>query len=289
MLMRPAPPFPDHPLPLQQEEGFARALRALGSDAVIEGLHDCGQALVVTRCIGPLGRVRFTSRGPVFRHDAGVDDRIAALRGADLHVVNAAADDGAVLRGAGFWQIMTPATVAVLALNRDADVQLSHTAGKWRNAARQGMASGLRIRQGPFCPLRDNWLLTADKAQQGVKRFRALPHAVSLAYAQTNPFDAIMLTASEGATPVAAMLFLRHGTAATYQIGWSGVRGRTLRAHHALLLNAAQRLAELGATELDLGAIDTENTPGLTRFKLGSGATARRLGGTWIRLPAWRG
>jgi hypothetical protein len=40
---------------------------------------------------------------------------------------------------------------------------------------------------------------------------------------------------------------------------------------------------------LDLGTLDTQNAPGLARFKLGSGATAQLLGGTWARLPGWRG
>jgi hypothetical protein len=36
---------------------------------------------------------------------------------------------------------------------------------------------------------------------------------------------------------------------------------------------------------LDLGTVDTENAPGLARFKIGSGAQIRSLGGTWLRIP----
>ena len=56
-----------------------------------------------------------------------------------------------------------------------------------------------------------------------------------------------------------------------------------------LLMEAARRLAATGVTELDLGTIDTDASPGLARFKLGSGATVQRLGGTWLRLPGWHG
>ena len=289
MLMRPALPLSERPLPLQQSDGFVRALTLRGGDAGIAGVQGCGQVLVVTRRMGVFGRMRFASRGPVFRDDATPDDRVAGLRGARLHAVNPERDDRDVMRRAGFVQIMSAATVAILPVRPDPDRQLSQADGKWRNAARQGAAAGLRFRQRLLCPSRDAWLLDADRAQQRAKRFRALPHDVSLAYGQANPGDALVLTASEGASPVAAMVFLRHGPAATYQIGWSGPRGRILRAHHALLMNACGRFAAMGVTQLDLGTLDTENAPGLARFKLGSGATARTLGGTWLRLPGWRG
>ncbi|MFZ3582549.1 GNAT family N-acetyltransferase [Loktanella sp. DJP18] len=289
MLMRPALPLPDRPLPLQQSAGFARALTALGREAAIDGLQGCGQVLVLTRRIGPLGRLRFASRGPVFQADTTPDDRVAGLRAARLHVVNPEACDPQVMRRAGFAQVMSAATVAILPVCANPEAQLAQAICKWRNAARQGAGAGLRIRQRLLCASRDRWLLDADSAQQRDKRFRALPHAISLAYSQSNPGDALVLTASEGATPVAGMVFLRHGAAATYQIGWSGARGRSLRAHHALLIHASRRFAALGVTELDLGTLDTENAPGLARFKLGSGAVARQLGGTWVRLPGWRG
>ncbi|MCF7700159.1 GNAT family N-acetyltransferase [Loktanella sp. M215] len=289
MLMRPVMPQLDRPLPLQQSDGFARALTLLGRSAAVEGVHDCGQVLVVSRPLGPLGTLRFASRGPVFRHDTPPADRVAALRGARLHLVNADAGEDAILRGAGFHRIMTPATLAVLPLDPDPDRQLALCDAAWRNKVRQGRRASLRITLRPLCPQRDAWFLAADLEQQRHKRFRALPHAVSLAFARANPGDALVLTAMEGPVPVAAMLILRHGQAATYQIAWSGPRGRSLRAHPVLLMEAARRLAATGVTELDLGTIDTDAGPGLARFKLGSGATVRRLGGTWLRLPGWHG
>ena len=44
-------------------------------------------------------------------------------------------------------------------------------------------------------------------------------------------------------------------------------------------------LACAGVEMLDLGMIDTVNAPGLARFKLGSGAVAQSLGGTWLHAP----
>ena len=286
--MRPALRLTDQPLPLQQSEGFARALQRMGRAADLRGLHDAGQVLIVSRSFGRFGDLRFASRGPVFLDDATFADRVHALRDARLHVVNAGPGQGAVLRAAGFRQIMTPASVAIMQIDDDPDTQMAQCHGKWRNAARQGELSGLRLKQRLFCPDRDDWLLAADAAQQKAKGFRALPHGLSIAFAQANPGDAVIVTALDGASTVAAMLFLRHGAAATYQIGWSGPRGRSLRAHHMMLLAAARRLAALGGTELDLGTVDTEHAPGLARFKIGAGATVVELGGTWVRLPGWR-
>ncbi len=291
MLMRPALPITDQPLPLQQAPEFARALTQLGRRAAIDVLHDAGQVLVVSRRVRGFGDLRFASRGPVFQGHASHEDRIAALRGARLHLVNAAACDAGLMRAAGFWQVMTPAHVALLPLDPDPDTLLARAHGKWRNAARAGLrgmaGSRVRVRQRPFCARRDGWLLAADAAQQADKGFRALPHAVSLAYARANPDDALMVTASEGAVPVAAMLILRHGAAATYQIGWSGARGRTLHAHHVMLLETASRLAKAGVSMLDLGLVNTVSAPGLARFKIGCGADICRLNGTWMRRPDW--
>ena len=80
------------------------------------------------------------------------------------------------------------------------------------------------------------------------------------------------------------MLFLKHGTGATYHVGWTSDAGRKASAHNLILATAATRLAETGVTRLDLGTIDTENAPGLARFKLGSGAKPARTGGTWLGL-----
>jgi lipid II:glycine glycyltransferase (peptidoglycan interpeptide bridge formation enzyme) len=78
------------------------------------------------------------------------------------------------------------------------------------------------------------------------------------------------------------MLFLRHGTTATYHIGWTSRDGRAASAHNLILWDACARLAARGVRQLDLGIIDTETAPGLARFKLGTGAQPVRTGGTWL-------
>ena len=91
-----------------------------------------------------------------------------------------------------------------------------------------------------------------------------------------------MLTARLDGETVAAMLFLKHGTSATYHIGWTSPAGRALSAGNLLLTHAAERFGEMGVEIVDLGLLDTETAPGLARFKLGTGAQPLRMGGTWI-------
>ncbi|RYH03468.1 GNAT family N-acetyltransferase [Salipiger sp. IMCC34102] len=278
------------PVPLVQSPAFATAVRHLGGQAELRALPDGGSVVTVSRRL-PLRRaLRMVSRGPVFGAHTAPEDRLACLRGLRLHVVNAPDPDaGPMLRAAGFGQVMTAATVAQLTTQPDLDRQLANARPKWRSDARQGLRAGLDLWCRPFETGRDGWLLTRDLAAQRRKGYRALPPALLRALHHVAPGDLTMAGADLDGRTVAAMLFIRHGTCATYQIGWSGALGRRDRAHHAMLAHVAPRFHASGVTQIELGMLDTAATPGLARFKLGSGARPQTLGGTWIRMPGWRG
>ncbi|MCP4821132.1 MAG: GNAT family N-acetyltransferase, partial [Shimia sp.] len=104
-------------------------------------------------------------------------------------------------------------------------------------------------------------------------------------YARANKGDAKLFIAFDGAAPVAAMLILRHGQSATYHVSHTTDDGRKKCAHNLLMWEAMQWLAAKGVTTLDLGQVDTEKSAGLARFKLGTGARPRPLGGTWLWWP----
>lgn len=69
--------------------------------------------------------------------------------------------------------------------------------------------------------------------------------------------------------PAAGVLILRHGGAATYQVGWSLPAGREMQAHHLLLWDAIGRLKASGVTRFDLGGINETEAGGVTDFKKG--------------------
>lgn len=116
-------------------------------------------------------------------------------------------------------------------------------------------------------------------------RYRALPHALIAAFAATGRDAAVVYTAAQAGAPIAAMLFLRHAPVITYHLGWTSDAGRQCGAHHKILIAAACDHATKGYCRLDLGLVDTHNSPGLARFKIGTGAVIRQLGGTWIKVP----
>ncbi|MGB5067167.1 MAG: GNAT family N-acetyltransferase, partial [Albidovulum sp.] len=92
--------------------------------------------------------------------------------------------------------------------------------------------------------------------------------------------------ARAGGRRVAAMLMLLHPPWASYHIGCSGDEGRRLHAHNALMWHAICDLKSRGFTALDLGSVDWKSTPGLARFKSGTGAGVAPLGATSLVLPA---
>jgi lipid II:glycine glycyltransferase (peptidoglycan interpeptide bridge formation enzyme) len=78
------------------------------------------------------------------------------------------------------------------------------------------------------------------------------------------------------------MMFLIHGQAATYQVGWSNDQGRDLNAHNLLLWQAMTELSARGVRVLDLGGVNTGRSAGLARFKIGTGGQVHQLAGTFL-------
>ena len=288
MLMRPDVIPDTRPLPLWQSASFATALRLIGTDAEIRPLGLAGQVMVVRRSLGPMGHFNFASRGPVWADNADDDARVQALRDARLHVINAQDTQPHVLRRAGYRRIMRPQAVAMLDLHRSADDQIATCKGKWRNAFRQGQRRNLTTVHRPYKETKHAWIFDRNYAQQKAKGYRALPPRIIRAMSQVDPRNVSVSIAYQAHKPIAAMLFLQHGAGVTYQIGWTSDAGRTANAHHVLLMQAAQGFAKQGATQMELGLIGVHHPVGLNRFKLGAGAKAVELGGTWLRLPFQR-
>lgn len=269
----------NHALPLQQHPHFGGALRHLGRD--VETVEIAGALPVQT--IRRYG-LRFAPRGPIWC-DASCDDtRTQNLRASRLGLMNTETP-GPLPRAAGFLRVMTPAFVAELDLTQGVEARQASMKVKWRNSYRKGLNHHHKIKIERFHTDHHQWVLDADLVQQRLKGFKALPHDIIHAYSARHPKDVIVLTAIIKKINVAAMLFLRHPPVATYHIGWINTCGRATAAHQVLLMKACDHFADQGLTRLDLGSVDTQNAAGLARFKIGSGAAVRPLGGTWLRCP----
>lgn len=265
-------------LPLQQHPQHASALRLMGRSVASIAIPNAAP-LVAVRQFGQL----MTSRGPIWRHGTNNTQKADALRQSGLRLINADTLDNDALKTAGFRRLMTPAHVAELDLTGTPNTRVSTMKPKWRNAWR---ASGpLHISEQRFDLHTHTWVLQADLEQQRSKGFRGLPHQLVKAYATCDPKAVQVVIANEHDAPVAAMIFVMHKPVVTYHIGWTSSRGRSVCAHHQIITEAANRFSKRGFTRLDLGTVDTVNTPGLARFKIGCGAQVRALGGTWLRMP----
>jgi len=178
---------------------------------------------------------------------------------------------------------MTAATVGLLRLGTPAEMR-SRMGQKWRNRLNVSSGAGLSIRQRKLSST--HWLLHAERRQAREKGYRSLPPAFCVAFAKTNPGDAIVYEARHRGEPVAAALMLRHGRMATWQMGHSSPCGRQLNAMNLILWEAMQDLAARGHDQLDLGIMNDSDAPGVTRFKRGTGAVEHQLGGTWLHYGA---
>jgi hypothetical protein len=256
-----------------------------------------GSALVLHRRLPGIGSMALVSRGPVWSDALGPADRIAAtgalmtaLRRHHRIVIStpdpvAGADP---LAAAGLLPLLTPVTLACLSLTGSTQDRRRRLHGKWRNRLLRAEASGLRVDQSDLTPDPEHWLLQAETRQARQRGYRRLAPEFAAAWAGANRHATPLFVAWQGDTPVAALLFLLHGTCATYHIGWSNTDGRAASAHNLLMWHAIEWLGARGCTRLDLDMIDTVSSPGLARFKLGTGAVPHQLGQCWIDAPGAR-
>jgi lipid II:glycine glycyltransferase (peptidoglycan interpeptide bridge formation enzyme) len=129
------------------------------------------------------------------------------------------------------------------------------------------------------------WLLDQEEAQRQQRGFAGLPLPFFDAYilSRKQPDKTVLtMRADLGRERVAAMMFLQHGQAATYQVGWSNEQGRQLNAHNLLLWQAISALQQRGIQVLDLGGINTARSAGIARFKIGTGGEVLQLAGTYF-------
>lgn len=77
---------------------------------------------------------------------------------------------------------------------------------------------------------------------------------------------------------LASVLLLKHGTGATYQVGWSSDAGRRAGAQNLLLWHAIMELKKDGIKQLDLGGVNDERAKGVKKFKEAMGGRLIRFG-----------
>lgn len=258
--------------PLQQSLAYGQAMRALGATVACVAVRDGGRTVALAQTL-QRGGLQVILRGPVWL--AECDQRRVLRRLARWPGITVVTPENTV-SGHGLVPVITSRHHALWDLSGDEGALRAGLHGKWRN--RLLRAEGVKIAQGNRQIMER--LIAAEHQQRQARGYRGLPRAFLNAFP-----DPLILHWSPKGQLEAGMIFLRHGTWASYQLGWSSPVGRQAFAHGPMLWQAMLRLKARGVTMLDLGDISDAN-PGLARFKLGTGAQIRALGATCLVLPS---
>lgn len=281
--------------PWQQHWAYGEAVEAMGGRVLRCAVRERGRIVALAqftaRSLGMFAHGALCARGPVI-----VDPSVPAaavyrclrrstpLAWPRLVLLSPEAGAEGALARAGLRQVMTGAAVATLDLRPSAETLRAGMAQKWRNRLNAAERDGTVRCCVSASPAAAAVAVTLAREQhdEREKGYRGLPTALVTAWGQLGGKRALMLaTAKVNRETVAQMLFVRHGTGATYHAGWSDETGRRAGAHPMLIWQAMLALKADGVERLDLGTIDTRRSPGLARFKLGSGAQPMVLAGSW--------
>lgn len=227
-------------------------------------------------------------RGPLFHQPVMPEDRVAALRrAATLYPLTRLKrfsvlpelPDGPAARGlleaGGFTRAMAGYETAWLDLSIGEERLRAGLRQNFRNQLRRAEAAGLDIRDEPD----PRPLLARYDTHRADRRYAAPSGAVLAALPED---QTLTLCAYDGETLVSGVLFVLHGQAATYQVGWTSEAGRTVQAHNLLLWRGMRTLAAHKIRHLDLGGMERETAPGVAHFKDGLGGEPFFLPGTYV-------
>lgn len=290
----------DHGGALQQSWAYGQALQTLKvrilRATILDGSNLVGIAQFMVRRLAGYIALASCSRGPLWHPQLPATDRARALRALKktlplrpLRVPLISPDAPACAQvdqeTAGMWRVMTGYSTVMLDLRKPLAQLRGDLEGKWRNRlVKAENEAHFAARVEPNLPecLR---LLEREAQQRSEKKFHGLPTAFVQAYIDAAPsreqgFALAWAQARKETT--AAMLFLIHGSGATYHVGWSDETGRKANAHNLLLWRGIEYLKKLGIERLDLGGVNTRNLPGISRFKLGAGGQPLTLAGTYF-------
>ncbi len=283
---------------LQQDWAYGEAMRSSGVRCLRAQVVRDGQTLAIAQFIGVrialLVATGLCSRGPVFLQPLDAATKSAIFRRlkresplAWPRAVFFTPDESlqAVSGVERLQRVMTGYATVMIDLERDVEALRAAMHPKWRNRLAVAERAGLTVHKVGGKPAQYRWLLEREEAQRKGKGYLALPTGFVEAYqtAKQTAADAVFtLRVDAGREPAAAMMFLIHGTAATYHIGWAGDKGREIDAHNLLLWQAMRQLKEKGVRRLDLGGVNTQSGAGIARFKIGSGGQVIGFAGTYF-------
>ncbi len=283
---------------LQQDWAYGSCMRLIGVPCWRAWAESEGRVVALAQFIGRslagCVSVALCSRGPVWTEALSVADKREVYRQlrASLPMSRPrfaffTPDEGASdqLGLPGWRRVMTGYATVTLDLTQSLAQLRSGLDGKWRNRLVAAEAAGMTVQAVGANPAQFRWLLAQEDDMRERRGVVGLPSNFMEHYVKARGSasrSALILRADHRGARVAAIMILLHGTAATYQVGWSDETGRRLGAHNLLLWQAMESLKQRGVRQLDLGGVNTQRSTGIARFKLGMGGQVTRLAGTFL-------
>jgi lipid II:glycine glycyltransferase (peptidoglycan interpeptide bridge formation enzyme) len=283
---------------LQQDWAYGSTRVAMGSSVLRAVVHADGapvaMAQFIVRRFGRWAGFALCSRGPIWLQN---------LRGADKAQAYKAIGQSIPLPGLRFFmitpdeplspelglphlrRIMTGYATVMLDISKPMEELRANLDKRWRHRLGGAEKSELSIHRMGTNPGQYRWLLDAEMEQRVRRGLQGYPDIWFERYAESRkqPSKNILsLRADVGRDRVAAMMFVLHGEAATYQVGWTSDAGRDLHAHHLILWKGIEELKERSIRQLDLGGVNTGRSAGIARFKMATGGVVKVLAGSYL-------
>jgi lipid II:glycine glycyltransferase (peptidoglycan interpeptide bridge formation enzyme) len=284
--------------PLQQDWAYGSTMVSVGARVLRARVHADGvpvaQAQFIVRKFAKYVSLALCTRGPLWLQDLSAKDKAAAykemrktlpLPGLRFMMVT---PNETLQEQPGLptvRRIMSGYSTVMLDISRPLDVLRANLDGRWRQPLHRAEKSELNVQRMGTNPGQYRWLLDAEMQQRVDRGLEGMPLVWFERYAESRKQPSrnlLSLRADVGRERVAGMMFLIHGEAATYQVGWTSDAGRDLHAHNLMLWRAIEELRERGVRSLDLGGVNTQRSAGVARFKMATGGTVKQLAGSYF-------
>jgi lipid II:glycine glycyltransferase (peptidoglycan interpeptide bridge formation enzyme) len=283
---------------LQQAWDYGSSLKLLGVPVLRARVLDEGlqvaQAQFIVRKWGKLGAVALSTRGPIWSKTLTPENeslvykalkKTLPLKGIRFMAITPEVAEGQAHGLHPMRRIMSGMSTVMLDISLPMSDIRAQLEGRWRTSLVGAEASEMKVHRVGTNEGQYRWLLDTEKQQRVDKQLEGLPIPFFDMYVQSRKQPAkniLTLRSDLGRDRIAAMMFLIHGEAATYQVGWTSDQGRELNAHHLILWRAIEELRERGIRVLDLGGVNTIRSAGVARFKMRTGGKILTLAGTYI-------
>ena len=284
--------------PLQQDWAYGSTMVSVGARVLRARVEADGvpvaQAQFIVRKFAKYVSLALCTRGPLWLQEVNAKDKAAAykamrqslpLPGLRFMMVtpNETLEEQPCLPAVR--RIMSGYSTVMLDIDKPMETLRAQLDKRWRHRLGGAEKSELNVQRMGTNPGQYRWLLDAEMQQRVDRGLEGLPLVWFEHYAESRKQPSrnlLSLRADVGRERVAGMMFLIHGQAATYQVGWTSDVGRDLHAHNLMLWRAIEELRERGVRSLDLGGVNTQRSAGIARFKMATGGTVRQLAGSYF-------